>query len=295
MNRPTCVLIGAASRTGEQAAPQVRQLLSEAGVDPACVTLCRHKGDAQRAIANLKPESIVWVGGGDGSVRDASVSLVEGKHTLGVLPLGTGNALARELGVPLKTEQAVPWLLESATARPIDHGLADGRPFVNMISAGVSVNIADRISRMSKGKWGVLVYLPALWAAIQVIRPFRLTLEAPESRFEGDAIQMVIASTRNHGGLFRVTENAAIDDGLLSMYVVGEGNRGDMLRFGLALLRGRQGELPQVWECNAVRASLRFGRDKTLVADGDKIGRKRIWEVEIRHHALTVLGAEPGS
>lgn len=292
MNRPTIVLIGAASRSGKEAAPQVRQLLSDAGVDPSCIKLCGGKGDAERALKGLKIGSVVWIGGGDGSVRSSCAQLVEGKHTMGILPLGTGNALARELGVPLKLEEAVPWLLNVAKPRQIDHGVVDGNAFINMISAGMTVQIVERISKMPKAKWGIFVYLPALWTAFQMVRPFRLSLKTEESSFEGRVIQFVAASTRKHGGLFRVTENAAIDDGLLSMYVVGEGSRGDLFRFGVALLRGRQGDLPQVWECNSQRADITFGRDKTLIADGDDIGRKRAWEAEIRPLALTVLGAE---
>ncbi len=293
MNRPDRVLIGAASRSGKRAAPLVRKLLSEAGIDPSCVILCNRKGDAESIISAMRPESLIWIGGGDGSVRTACQRLVEGKHTLGILPLGTGNALARELDVPLKVEQAVPWLLDTAEPRLIDHGLIDGKPFINMVSVGVTVQIANHIADLPKSRWGILVYVPGIWRAIKTVRPFRLDLKTPVSNFEGEAIQLVAASTRNHGGMFRVTETAAIDDGLLSMYVVGAEVQNELLRLGLAYLRGKQGDLPQVWECNAQSASISFPGPRAVVADGDKIGRKRTWEIGIRPHTLPVLAAKP--
>jgi diacylglycerol kinase family enzyme len=185
----------------------------------------------------------------------------------------------------------MPWLTDEAEPTLIDHGAIQGQPFVNMVSMGITHHIADRIASLPKGKFGLLVYLPAIWAAIRSVRSFEVNLNTSNGDFEGEVIQFVAASTRNHGGLFRVTQQAAIDDGLLSMYVVGKGNRAEMFRFGIALVRGNQGALPQVWETNAASATLTINRRKTMIADGDRIGRRSTWEVGIKEHALKVLAA----
>lgn len=78
----------------------------------------------------------VWVGGGDGTLRTAATFLRKSGGILGVLPLGTMNLLARDLGIPLELEDAVATLIQ-APAEPIDVGLINGQPFLNKSALGL--------------------------------------------------------------------------------------------------------------------------------------------------------------
>jgi diacylglycerol kinase family enzyme len=149
------VIVNAASGAGHDDAivERIRAAFRAAGadVDVTCVA-GDAIGDAVRAALARRPRMIV-AAGGDGTIRAVAAGLVGGDVPLGVLPLGTLNHFARELGMPLELEAAARALVAGRTAR-IDVGDVNGRVFVNNASLGIYPEfVRERRAREARG-WG---------------------------------------------------------------------------------------------------------------------------------------------
>lgn len=232
-------------------------------------------------------DPIVLIGGGDGTLRRA-VQIVKSSVRMGIVPLGTGNALAHELEIPINPEQAIEYAFSKAIERTVDYALFDNQCFVTVATFGLTTQIAKFVRNSPKGLFGRLVYLPALIRAVRFARQYPLSIHTDADKFEGTVIQCVIANTKLHGGPFRVTENAAIDDGKLSIYAVEAASRRELFQYGLSLIRGKQTTLPTVWSSESERATLELSAPRDFVLDGDPV-RIRKAVVECVRHGLKLL------
>lgn len=229
----------------------------------------------------------IWVGGGDGTIRRAAEILAETDVVLGVLPLGTGNSLAQELGVPVHPEEMVRGLFERSEVVAIDVGRFNGSVFVNLASLGVSSKIAQALDGVDKSKSGRMAYLPALMRAVWLSRPIKVWVTESGKHWRTSLLQFVAASGRLHGGPFAVTTDSSLTDGRLSCYLVRSADRTTLWRYGWALLRGRHTHLPEVWTIETEGLELALQKERTFVLDGDLV-RTRTARIQIVPGGLTV-------
>lgn len=253
------------------------------------ITLATKVGDQKAAIERALKVGIkhIWVGGGDGSIRAAAALLVNTEAVLSILPLGTGNALAHELGIPIDVEQAIEFHLNEAVIRKIDVGTINGDPFVNVATLGFTTKIMEQVQESNKSMFGRLVYVPSVVKAYSSCHPFHLKVETDEKVFIGRALQFVAASTRLHGGPFPVSKDAAIDDGKLSIYVLEDKSKSSLMRYCVALAMGRQTQLPEVWNVETAHAKVTLDGERKFVVDGDPF-KAREAEIGIMPSGLTV-------
>ena len=156
--------------------------------------------------------------GGDGSLCLAAPGLVATGVTLGILPMGTANDLARTLGIPDDLEAAADVIL-AGRRRRIDLGTVNGKPFFNVASIGISVELARELSGELKRRWGRAGY--ALAALRALARAERFSAADQRERRHASAparMQIAVGNGRFYGGGTVVAEDAAIDDGHLDLY-----------------------------------------------------------------------------
>ena len=257
------------------------------------IVLAKKPSDQLAAINRAKKEGIknIWIGGGDGSVRAAAGQLVDTDIVMSILPLGTGNSLARELEIPLKLGDAIQFHLHEAEVRAIDVGIFQNEVFVNVATLGLTTNIMEEVQKSNKGLFGRLVYIPAISRACAETRSFKIRVETDSGTYDGRALQFVAASTRLHGGPFPVSDNAAIDDGQLSIYILTSTRENSLWRYGVALLLRQQTKLPEVWSVEAKSAKVTLLGPKLFVVDGDPV-RASSAEIGIKMHALLVSASK---
>jgi diacylglycerol kinase (ATP) len=114
---------------------------------------------------------LVIVGGGDGTLNAVVDAVVDTQLPLGILPLGTANDLARTLGIPNSLAAACQ-IIASGQMRRIDLGWVNGKHFFNVASLGMSVQIAQRLTKEVKQTWGILAYAVTALQVIWESRPF---------------------------------------------------------------------------------------------------------------------------
>jgi diacylglycerol kinase family enzyme len=164
------VVLNDSSGTGDCAAQakQLEGIFAEAGRE-ARIKVARGGDQIRNFIESAVADGceVLVAGGGDGTINTAASVLVDRNVPLGVLPLGTLNHFAKDLGIPLELEDAARVVLEGTYCR-VDVGEVNGRVFVNNSSLGVYpaiVRLRERYQATGRGKW-----VAALWASLVVLR-----------------------------------------------------------------------------------------------------------------------------
>lgn len=224
-HRRAVLVVNARSRRGARYFRQARRLLSEAGFTLTAAHAVRRPGklaDRVRSVLADRPDLVV-VGGGDGTIATAAGLLARTGTVLGVLPLGTTNNFARSLGLPMDLPGAVAVLRDGKVA-DVDLGEAGGTMFANMLSMGLSVEVAARVPALLKRYAGRPAYPIAALLALPGHEPFHARLTLDGETVEVDTHQLNVANGAYHHGR-RIARDATVDDRLLTIYRLGDADR----------------------------------------------------------------------
>jgi YegS/Rv2252/BmrU family lipid kinase len=180
---------------------------------------------------------LLLAAGGDGTVREVAEVAARLELPLGILPLGTSNSFARELGLPVAPEAAAR-IAGRGRVRRVDMGLAGGAGFVLCWGAGIDAEVVRRVHLGRRGGTSKLKYVAAAAGAL-----VGHTLSGIEATVDGvcipaGAVQLVVCNARLYGGHFVLAPEARLDDGWLDVVLV-YGGRGALLGQALRALRRR--------------------------------------------------------
>lgn len=224
---------GTARGMGDKCAGEVEAAFAAAGLD---VDVRMISGRAMgAAAAELVDRDLVVIGGGDGTLGSAAGELAKGGAALGILPLGTRNHLARELGVPLDLGEAAK-LIAARPIRRIDLARANGHAFVNNASIGAYPELVEERDRRDAPKW--LATLPATWAVLMRLRHHRLQLTLQGQEQPVLTPLLFVGNNRYALDVGRLGARKALDDGVLSVFAVAAKRRSDLIGFALRTVLG---------------------------------------------------------
>ena len=200
--------------------PQLRAVLDAKGVDYGYAR-SEHPGHAveltRQAVA--AGEKRIIAVGGDGTVNEVASALYGTGVVMGILPLGTGNDLARTLGLPTEPLEALDVVL-NGQVRPMDAGMANDCFFINAAGYGFDVDVLQRVEKYKKRLNGMLPYLLGIAEALFHLRRLKLTLKRSEGVTETTGFILVAANGRYLGGGMNATPQADPFDGLLDVCLV---------------------------------------------------------------------------
>jgi YegS/Rv2252/BmrU family lipid kinase len=187
------------------------------------VRLTTAPGDARRfasEAAAAGAETVLAVGG-DGTANETAWGLLGTSAALGLVPMGSGNGLARTLGIPLKPDRALATLAD-AVPRAMDVGMINGRPFLNVAGAGFDAQVGLDFHEHGRrgGRRGVFTYV---WLSVLRTLNYRAeswVLDAGAQKFEGRAYIVAFVNGRQYGGGAMLVPGARLDDGLLDIVVI---------------------------------------------------------------------------
>jgi diacylglycerol kinase (ATP) len=195
------------------------------------------------AAARNATDAVVVVGG-DGTLHSAVNALAQTSVPIGIVAAGTGNDVARCLGLPHDdTAAAITRIVEAladgaATARPIDAvRVSTGRWFVGMLSAGFDAFVNERANRMTRLS-GTPRYVVAVLLEVARLhaRRYRVTIDRDTRHL--DAVLVTVGNTASIGGGMRLAPDAVVDDGLLDVLVATPLSRFELLRLFPRVFRG---------------------------------------------------------
>lgn len=260
------VLVNGDSRSGAGGAARPLATLRDGGVELLFPAQGEEYSDAIRARRDLC--DFVVVGGGDGSMNAAASGLIDTQLPLGLLPLGTGNDLARTLGLPLDPVEAAQVILRGRT-RAIDLGEVNGRPFFNVASLGLSVDVARRLDPEIKRRFGRLGYVIAAARTLASAVPFRVAIDDGAGVKRARTYQVAVGNGRFYGGGNEIHHEAEIDDGILHLYSLEMRSMWKLAALGPFFRRGRHHFFEEVRSLEGDRFEIRTARPRPINADGE--------------------------
>jgi diacylglycerol kinase (ATP) len=155
--------------------------------------------------------------GGDGTVNQVAATVQNTPVALGILPLGSGNGLARSLSIPMDLKKALK-VIEKASVRLIDGGSINGHPFFCTCGVGFDAHIAGRFA--SSTKRGFWTYFKITLKEFFSYKPHRYTIKADDETFTTPAFLITVANAGQWGNDVYIAPKAKLDDGIFHISVL---------------------------------------------------------------------------
>lgn len=248
---------------------------------------------AKEAVENN--EELVIVAGGDGTVEEVASQLIGSKTTLGILPTGTMNNLARCLGIPLDIEDACA-LLGMGVMRKIDVGrvVSNAKPeveyFLEAAGVGLSAIVIPTGQALEKGRWSVL---PLALRKLFDTKPEPIQVELDDEQAIHAYSQIVTVSNAPMlGKNILIAPDAKMDDGYLDIAIYDEMTKTDLLQYFMAASNGQHADNPKIKFHRARRVRISGNRELDANSDKDLIPGKQVLEIEVVPQALSVIAGK---
>lgn len=212
----------------------------------AVVQLTNSPGDA-RAMARQAVKdgyATIVAAGGDGTVNEVVNGLAGAEVNFGILPVGTMNVFATELGIP-QGDLAKAWkIIEEGCVRQVDLPRAGEEYFVQLAGAGLDAEVVQRTTPDSKKALGPMSYLITL-AQVAARKPPTVYID-PVDGPPREGSFVLVGNGRLYGGPFVLFKDARLDDGLLDVLVFQNQSHWDLIRYFQAIAFGNHPGLPDV-------------------------------------------------
>lgn len=196
------------------------EVLRAAGADPE-VFVTRHAGHASELarLATAHEWRIVYAWGGDGTVNEVASALAFTPVALAVVPGGSGNGLARSLGVPFDIDEALRRPL-TVEPRTIDMGEAGGRRFANVAGLGFDAKVARTFNEVRSGRSGLWTYVRVGLREGRRYRPQPVEIRIGAERLSAEPLAVAFANSPQYGNGAVICPAARVDDGRLHLVVI---------------------------------------------------------------------------
>jgi diacylglycerol kinase (ATP) len=251
-----------------------------------------HARELARAAAGRGVRLVIaW--GGDGTINEVASALAFDDVPLGIVPAGSGNGLALELGIDRRPERAIANALR-AEPRPMDVGEIDGRLFVNIAGIGFDAHVAAQFNGPDNTRRGLLGYLGVTSRALFGYEPSHYRLAFGEARSEVCAVLVTIANSAQYGNNARIAPHARVDDGELDLVVVEERSRLHTLLSLPHLFRGTAERVPGCTITRITQGTIEADQPMTFHVDGETVHGGTRLSVRVHPAALRVAVA-PGA
>jgi len=251
------------------------------------VTERRHHARELTQAALARGIELVIAWGGDGTVNEVASVLVHREAALGVVPSGSGNGLARELGLPFEPRAAFERALDPRRRR-IDAGELGGHLFFNIAGVGLDADVAHRFAASGHARRGLSMYVVQSTAAVLFYRAEPLTLSVDGAVREVRPLLIAFANARQYGNGALIAPRARVDDGRLDVVVVDDRPLLGIVRRVPALFKGELATVPGVSMETAVQAQVTARGPIRYHVDGEPCEAIGTLAALVRPAALTV-------
>ena len=267
--------------------PHICQRLDKLGI-PYDIVATRYKGHARELAAQAAAAGrpAVLACGGDGTVNETATGLIGTKTALGIIPTGSGNGLARHLGIPVDIDSAIKVIAKNNIIES-DFGTANGQPFFCTFGVGFDAAVSERCARQKRR--GIIMYLKNTINEYVKFSPEEYTIEAGGRVITERAFLVVCCNASQYGNNAFVAPNASVTDGELDITVVHGGDIFKRAIVGVDMITGLIGK-------NALAETIRT-KEATIIRktagaahlDGDAINMGERIEVKCHPGKLRVF------
>lgn len=282
----TIVILNPTAGSPEHIRSWQERVKSLAGDCPVRIT--SHSGEAEALARRAVEEGFTRIvaAGGDGTVSQVANGLAGSDATLGVLPMGSVNVFAMELGLPVLNLQRCWDLIEDTNVRLVDLPSANGKHFVQLAGVGLDAQVVKETSLAFKRSFGPLSYLISA-AQIAARQPPRLFIESEHSPVKEGSF-VLIGNGRLYGGPFPFFKHALIDDGLFDVVVFTRLGYLEIIKYLQDVVFSSDIKVPEIEYFQTRQLRITSEQDVPLELDGELAGNCPV-DFQIRARALRVL------
>jgi YegS/Rv2252/BmrU family lipid kinase len=273
--------------------PMVRDFISARGLDAdvAATEGPGHATELAREAVAGGCRRVIAVGG-DGTMNEVAQALVNSPSTLALVPCGSGNGLARHLGLPAAPAAALELAGDpDALAVPIDTGSVNGRPFFNAMGLGLDAEVSRRFNNLTRR--GLPAYLRTALDAFFRRRRERCTVTADGVAREFDVLLIAVANSDQYGNGAFVAPGARADDGLLDLVAVEPVGVPGALLLGIRLFLGSFDRSRRVHRIQGGHFTIERSSAGIVHTDGEIHETGAVLDVFVRKASLSVVVSRP--
>lgn len=273
-------------RKGESAGREVCEGLDRLGV-PSELFLTSKAGDARQRVRNLEAGTDLVVSvGGDGTLREVLAGLEGRAVKVGVLPLGTGNALCADLDLPRDVDRALEVYAGSRTV-DLDVARVNGQLSFLVTGVGPDAAVVKEVDQRRQGPISQWSYLPAALRVLARHRPARLEVELDGERLPGVFGQVLVSNLIHYGGVMRLSPGRVLGDGRFEVFLFRGAGRASLIGYAV---RGFLHRLPGgTCEMRLARSVRVWSADPVPYhIDGDPAGTTPV-EIEVTDERYSLL------
>ena len=251
-----------------------------------CATSRRGEAEAIARRAAAEGFETIVAAGGDGTINEVVNGMAGTDAALGLLPMGTMNVFALELGIPASNLGLCWEIIQKRNTRLIDMPQANNKHFVQLAGVGLDAQVVKETSRAFKRSFGPLSYLVSA-AQIAARRPPRLCIESANA-ITGEGSFVLVGNGRLYGGPFPFFKNAKIDDGLLDVVIFKQLGYLEIIKYLQNVVFSSAIRLPEVEYFQTERLRVTSDENVPVEIDGELIGECPV-EFQIQKQKLRVL------
>lgn len=249
-----------------------------------------------RDLVNQNKVKVLVVVGGDGTVQSIIAELAGCRIPLGIIPAGSGNDIARGLGIPLNPETALEYVL-NGTSKKIDLARTGNKCCVTVVGIGIDGKVAQTVNDSRYKKWFNLLKLGHFSYALSLVQillhyaPTTITikLDGREEKFSNVWV-VAIANFPNYGGGMMICPGACHTDGIFHVCIVHGISRWELLRLFPSVYRGQHILHPAVAVLTGKKIEVMSDSPMLAHGDGEDLGETPI-EVTVQKGAVNVISS----
>jgi diacylglycerol kinase (ATP) len=277
---------------GDERARLARRLTEKPGIH-AEIRVTRQAGHGAELAREFREagHDLVVAWGGDGTVNEVAGPLIGGQTALAIVPAGSGDGLARGLGVPARPEDAIA-LAVSARAGPLDVGFIGTRHFLNI--AGIGFDAAVAVGFARAGRYGTISYARQAFGRLWAYRSANYELVTDGSPFSGRLFLVAFANGRQYGNGLVIAPDADPADGLLNAIVVDDGTAISQLWRARRLFVNKLGPAGGVRRVKIREASVE-STELFCHVDGEPFETSGRLDIRVEPGGLSVVGSIAGA
>ena len=256
--------------------------LTEAGYKVVCT---EYAGHAEK-LAREAVDSVVVAVGGDGTVNEVARGLVGTGKTLGIIPCGSGDGLARHLGISHDLSKALR-TVTAGKVSPLDAGTIDGKLFFSVCGVGFDAVVSERFAKC--GRRGLTSYISEGLKTWTVYSPEKYSIMIDGEKLEHEALFITIGNSNQWGNGAKITPLADSSDGILDITVVDGFKAVELPWLAGRLMTGSAHKSSRVHTYRGQNITITRPSDGPAHADGDWFSSGKAIEIKVIPHALNVL------
>lgn len=253
------------------------------------MTTCR--GDATRLASEAVSNGYyaVFAAGGDGTVNETAKALCGSSVTLGIIPSGSGNGLARHLKIPVNAALSLDVIARGNIVEG-DYGTVNGRPFFCTFGVGFDAAVSHSFAKQSRR--GLLMYMKSALTEYIKYRPETYTISANGKVLTEKAFIIACCNASQYGNNAYIAPEASITDGLLDIIIIHEGSPIDTALVGIDLFTGYINKNTMIHSLRAPAAVIYRTAEGPAHIDGEPMVMEDIMDIKCHHRGLRIFAPD---